>query len=112
MKAAAQAPYFGASNVGLSLPCSYWPVPPVNVVATPVSAPSAPPVVVVGTTGDPATPIAWAQGLARQLGDARLVTVDGTTHTSTLDANPCLDSANVAYLVQLRPPKANLRCRS
>ena len=32
-RAAHEAPYFGASNVGLGLPCSYWPVPPVNPVA-------------------------------------------------------------------------------
>jgi pimeloyl-ACP methyl ester carboxylesterase len=112
VRAAQAAPYFGASNVGLSLPCSYWPVPPVNAAPTPVSAPSAPPVVVVGTTGDPATPIEWAQGLAGELGDARLVTVDGSTHTSSLEANPCLDAANVAYLVHLRPPKVGLRCGS
>ena len=111
-RAAQEAPYFGASNVGLSMPCSYWPVPPVNTVPTAVSAPSAPPIVVVGTTGDPATPIEWAQGLTRQLGSARLVTVDGTTHTSSLDANPCLDRANVAYLVHLHPPRPDLHCGS
>lgn len=108
--AAEQAPYFGASNIGLSLPCAYWPVAPVNAVPTAVTAPDAPPIVVVGTTGDPATPVAWAEGLARQLGNARLVTVDGTTHTSSLDANPCLDRALVAYLLRLRPPDPDLRC--
>jgi pimeloyl-ACP methyl ester carboxylesterase len=105
------APYFGASNVGLSLPCSYWPVPPVNPVPAPIAAPGAPPIVVVGTTGDPATPIAWAQGLTKELGaNARLVTVDGTTHTSSLDGNPCLDAVTSAYLVHLKSPRPNLVC--
>jgi pimeloyl-ACP methyl ester carboxylesterase len=111
VQAAQEAPYFGASNVGLGMPCSYWTVPPVNQTATPISAPTAPPVVVVGTTGDPATPIEWAQGLTRQLGpNARLITVDGTTHTSSLDGNRCLDAANVAYLVHLKPPRPGLVC--
>ncbi len=110
-KAALEAPYFGASNVGLGLPCSYWPVPPVNRTATPISVPAAPSVVVVGTTGDPATPLVWAQGLTKELGpDARLITVDGTTHTSSLDGNRCLDAANTAYLVRLKPPRPDLVC--
>ncbi|MGZ6962941.1 MAG: alpha/beta hydrolase [Acidimicrobiia bacterium] len=110
-RAATEAPHFGASNVGLSLACSYWPVPPVNAAPTPVSAPGAPPIVVVGTTGDPATPIAWADGLARQL-DARLITVDGTTHTSSLDGNRCLDAATARYLINLHPPRPGLHCRA
>jgi pimeloyl-ACP methyl ester carboxylesterase len=109
-RAAQEAPYFGAPNVGLGLPCSYWPVPPVNAVATAVRAPTAPPIVVVGTTGDPATPIVWAEGLTRELGDARLITVEGTTHTSSLDGNPCLDAAITAYLVRLKAPEIGLRC--
>lgn len=111
-RAAVEAPYFGASNLGLSLPCAYWPVPPVNAVPTPVSAPTAPPIVVVGTTGDPATPIEWSEGLARELGSGRLVTVDGTAHTSSLDGNPCLDRVLTRYLVELQAPAAGLRCRA
>jgi pimeloyl-ACP methyl ester carboxylesterase len=109
-RAARQAPYFGASNIGLGAACAYWPVPPVNAVPTAVTAPDSPPLVVVGTTGDPATPVAWADGLARELGNARLITVEGTTHTSSLDANPCLDRALTAYLVRLEPPNPGLRC--
>ncbi len=77
---------------------------------TAVTAPDAPPIVVVGTTGDPATPIAWAESLTRELGSARLVTVEGTSHTSSLSANPCLDDALVAYVVRLRPPAPDLHC--
>ncbi len=109
-RAAQQAPYFGAANIGLSLPCAYWPVPPVNPTPTAVTAPTSPPIVVVGTTGDPATPVAWAAGLARELGNARFVTVVGTTHTSSLDGNPCLDRALTAYLIRLVPPRPGLRC--
>ncbi len=75
-----------------------------------VTAPTAPPIVVVGTTGDPATPVAWAQSLASELGSGRLVTVEGTTHTSSLDGNPCLDRVLERYLVDLDVPAAGLRC--
>jgi pimeloyl-ACP methyl ester carboxylesterase len=109
-EAARQAPYFGASNLGLGVPCAYWPVPPVNPSPTAVTAPTAPPIVVVGTTGDPATPVAWADGLAKELGSGRLVTVDGTAHTSSLDGNPCLDRILERYLVDDQAPAAGARC--
>lgn len=109
-EAARQAPIFGASNLGLGVPCAYWPVPPVNPVPAPVRAPTAPPIVVVGTTGDPATPVAWADGLARELGSGRLVTVDGTGHTSSLEGNPCLDRILERYLIDDRAPATGARC--
>ncbi len=110
--ARAEAPTFGVSTIGLTLTCSYWPVAPVNRAPTAVHAPGAPPVVVVGTTGDPATPITWGEGLTRELGSARLITVAGTSHTSSLSGDPCLDDALDAYLVRLRPPPRGLHCPS
>jgi hypothetical protein len=65
---------------------------------------------VVGTTGDPATPLRWSEGLARELGSGRLVVVDGTSHTSSLSGNECLDEAVTRYLVDAVPPAAGLRC--
>jgi hypothetical protein len=109
-RAETAAPVFGRSTIGLTLACSYWPVPPVNAGPTPVRAPGAPPIVVIGTTGDPATPLQWSEGLARELGSGRLVVVDGTSHTSALSGNPCLDRALSRYLVDARPPAAGLRC--
>lgn len=110
-QAAAAAPIFGASNVGLTgYACAQWPLPPVTTAPTPVHAPSSPPIVVVGTTGDPATPVAWAQSLAGQLGSARLVTVTGTSHTSFLEGNTCLDTAVDRYLLTLAPPDPDLHC--
>ncbi len=58
------APRFGVAVAMESLPCATWPVPPATS-PRPVRAAGAPPVVVVGTTGDPATPYAWAQALAQ-----------------------------------------------
>ena len=67
-------------------------------------------VVVVGTRGDPATPIAWARGLAAQLGSGRLVTVDDTTHTASLNGNECLDSILIRYLLDLDTPPPGASC--
>ena len=109
-RAAAEAPTFGASTVGLGFPCSYWPYPEAHRGPYRFSAPGAPPIVVVGTVGDPATPVAWAVGLAAQLASARLVTVAGTTHTSSLYGNQCLEALLTRYLVDEVPPANGAQC--
>ncbi len=109
-RAAVEAPDFGAASVGLGYGCAYWPYPPKRTVPTAVNAPTKESILVVGTTGDPATPVQWAEGLARQLGNARLVVVDGTAHTSSLGGNRCLERIEVAYLVAGRAPNGTTRC--
>ncbi|HEY7135377.1 MAG TPA: alpha/beta hydrolase [Acidimicrobiia bacterium] len=104
------APHFGVSNVTLGLPCEFWPVPPVHPTAAPVSAPGAPPIVVIGTTGDPATPVAWARGLAAELGSGRLLLHRGEGHTAFPAGDSCLDGAVVDYLVRLVPPADGTTC--
>ncbi len=111
-RAAIEAPHFGAGNVGLGYECSFWPYPPARTGPVTFSAPTAPPIVVVGTRGDPATPVAWARGLATQLGSGRLVTVDDTTHTASLNGNRCLDAILQRYLVDLAPPENGTGCPS
>jgi pimeloyl-ACP methyl ester carboxylesterase len=73
-------------------------------------AAGAPPIVVVGTTRDPATPYAWAVALARQLESGVLVTRDGDGHTGYNEGNACVDEAVEAYLVQGIVPRDGLRC--
>jgi pimeloyl-ACP methyl ester carboxylesterase len=107
--ARAAAPHFGAGNVGLSMPCTFWPVPP-NAAPSALAAPGAPPIVVVGTTGDPATPVAWAQGLAAQLGSGRLLMHRGEGHTAFPAGDECLDPAIVRYLVDTVPPANGTVC--
>lgn len=109
-RAARAAPDFGPASVGLGWPCAVWPVPAVRPGPAPVAAPEAPPILVVGTTGDPATPYAWAVALAAQLGSGRLVTVTGRGHTSTFAGNRCLDRLVTAYLLDGALPAAGARC--
>ncbi len=106
----AAAPRLGVALLNYGLMCAHWPVPPVDV-DLPLRAKSAPPVVVVGTIGDPATPSSWAQALATQLASAVLVTADGGRHTSFLLAGlPCIDEYGVRYLVDLVVPPDNAHC--
>jgi pimeloyl-ACP methyl ester carboxylesterase len=109
-RAAAEAPDFGAANIGLGFECAYWPYTPARTAVGPVSAHSEVPILVVGTRGDPATPFAWAESLTAQLGTARLVAVDDSTHTASLNGNACLDGILVRYLVDLAPPAAGAAC--
>jgi hypothetical protein len=74
-----------------------------------VSAPGAPPIVVIGTTGDPATPYDWSLALADQLASGVHVTRSGEGHTA-YNASRCVQRAVDAYLVGLRVPPAGLEC--
>ncbi|MBK5289034.1 MAG: alpha/beta hydrolase [Acidimicrobiia bacterium] len=109
-RAATEAPDFGAASVGLGYGCAYWPFAPKRSTPAEVHAPTAEPILVVGTTGDPATPLPWAERLAAQLGNARLVVVEGTTHTASLEGNRCLERTEVAYLVRQQAPNGTTRC--
>ena len=89
--AAKAAPQFGAANIWGSLPCAYWPVPAAAPV--PLRAAGAPPILVVGTTRDPATPFRWAQALARDLKSGVLLGWNGDGHTAYLEGSSCVDTA-------------------
>jgi pimeloyl-ACP methyl ester carboxylesterase len=70
----------------------------------------APPIVVVGTTRDPATPYAWAVALADQLESGVLVSRDGDGHTGYNEGSECVDEAVEGYLVDGTVPRDGLRC--
>ena len=104
----AAAPRYGPL-LGIGLDgCSTWPAP-ANPTPVPTAA-GAPPVLVVGTVGDPATPYEWAQQMAAALQGARLLTYEGDGHTAFLSGGPCIQDAVVAYLVELRLPAEGTRC--
>ncbi len=99
----AQFPRFGAAIGWSGLPCGSWPVPPAPVTVAPPAG--APPVVVVGTTRDPATPYAWAVRLAQRLPGSVLLTRDGDGHTAYgADAPECLRRPVDQYLLTGRLP--------
>jgi pimeloyl-ACP methyl ester carboxylesterase len=108
-KFAQQAPDFGAAIEYGSLPCAFWKVPPVEKSHA-VRAPGAPPILVIGTTRDPATPYVWAQALAKQLKSGVLLTYDGDGHTAYIRHNSCVDAAVHDYIENLNPPSAGTMC--
>lgn len=90
-------------------PCQVWPYPPTGVRER-ITAEGAAPIVVVGTTNDPATPYEWSVSLAEQLASGVLVTRVGEGHTGYNKGNACVDSAVETYLLDGTPPQDGLRC--
>lgn len=103
------SPVFGEGLAWASLNCAYWPVKATGE-AHRIEAKGAAPIVVVGTTRDPATPYRWAQSLARQLSSARLLTYVGDGHTAYGRGSACIDTAINTYLLRGTPPAAGKRC--
>ena len=88
--------------------CAFWPVPPTSTPHA-VSADGLPPVLVVSSTGDPATPYQAGVDLAKQLGGA-LLTFNGTQHTVVFQGEQCVDDYAAAYLVDLKLPPPGATC--
>jgi pimeloyl-ACP methyl ester carboxylesterase len=95
--AGASAPVFGPLLTWGLLGCATWPVLPTRTPA-PAADPGAPPILVIGTTGDPVTPYAWAVALSQQLTGGVLLTWRGMSHVATF-YSPCVRTAISAYLV-------------
>lgn len=72
-------------------------------------ASGAPPIVVVGTTGDPATPYEWAVELADFLDTGVLYSVDGEGHTA-YGSIECASEVLDAYLIDLTVPEEGASC--
>jgi len=89
--------------------CEVWPYPPTGTRGE-IHATGAAPIVVVGTTNDPATPYEWSESLAAQLDEGVLITRVGEGHTGYNKGNTCVDSAVEAYLVDGTVPEDGLRC--
>lgn len=89
--------------------CAFWPVPPTMQPHRP-DVPGLPQVLVISTTGDPATPYQAGVDLAKDLG-AVLLTVEGTRHTAYLGAGiSCVDEIGNDYLINLTLPPAGTTC--
>lgn len=103
------SPVFGEGLAWASLNCAYWPVAPTGEPHR-IEAEGAAPIVVVGTTRDPATPYRWARSLAGQLASGRLLTYQGDGHTAYGRGSACIDSTINAYLLRGTPPAKQKRC--
>jgi pimeloyl-ACP methyl ester carboxylesterase len=101
---------FGEIAYGyVAVGCTSWPIKP-SVTEPDYSAPGAAPILVVGTTRDPATPFESAQKLADLLDSGVLLIRDGEGHTAYHQGNACIDDAITAYLVEGTVPADGTEC--
>ncbi|HIG24488.1 MAG TPA: alpha/beta hydrolase [Acidimicrobiia bacterium] len=68
------------------------------------------PALVIAMEGDPATPMAWAEGLRAAVGDAVLITTDGDGHGAFLSNSECVTEVVFAYLYLLVVPVDGWSC--
>jgi pimeloyl-ACP methyl ester carboxylesterase len=104
------APVFGLLTLDGTAQCAVWPLPPTASVG-PIRAPASPPIVVVGSTGDPITPYSWARSLSSELGTAVLLTRVGNGHTA-YGSSSCIRQWVDRYLITRATPPAGTRCLS
>ncbi|MEV7534846.1 alpha/beta hydrolase [Streptomyces hydrogenans] len=103
------SPVFGTGLAWAALNCTYWPSPATGRPHR-ITAEGAAPILVVGTTRDPATPYKWAEALADQLSSGTLLTYEGDGHTAYGRGSDCVDTAINTYLLEGTPPPAGKRC--
>jgi hypothetical protein len=107
-QAAMRSRHFGPYMAWAGTMCATWRARPTRAPNA-VDAPGAPPILVVGTTDDPATPFAWAQNVAAQLGQSALLTRRGTGHVAYF-SSACARQVVDAYLVALTLPAPGAVC--
>jgi pimeloyl-ACP methyl ester carboxylesterase len=84
-----KAPLFGPYLAYSGLGCKYFGAPQPTKISLSKTANT---IVIIGTTGDPATPYQWAQGLNKILTNSVLLSLTGNGHTGQGQGNTCIDS--------------------
>jgi pimeloyl-ACP methyl ester carboxylesterase len=100
----------GASFAWDDLTCAYWPVPPQSQPHA-VHYAGTPPILVVGTIHDPATPYPSAIQMSDELRSAVLLTYNGDGHTAYHRGSSCINAAVDDYLVQGAVPAKGTVCQ-
>jgi pimeloyl-ACP methyl ester carboxylesterase len=107
-----QFPIFGAFLASSPLGCDpRLPAPPASEQIGNLGVTAAPPILIVGTTGDPATPYAGALDLQQRIRGSRLLTLVSTEHAGYGKGIPCVDTNVDRYLVTGTLPTAGTRCK-
>ena len=103
------APIFGPYLAYAGLACRYFPNLS-SVEQIEIKSLKTKPILIVGTTRDPATPYKWAQSLAKIFEGSILITLDGDGHAGHGRGSTCVDSAVDRYLLTGAMPKSELFC--
>jgi pimeloyl-ACP methyl ester carboxylesterase len=101
------APRLGG-NFAYGYSCALWPVKQAAKVN--ITGKGAGPIVVVGTTGDAATPLSSTRKMAQGLEQGILIVVDANQHTG-YGANSCVVKAVDEYLIKLTVPANETTCK-
>jgi pimeloyl-ACP methyl ester carboxylesterase len=110
-RAAHDYPFLGAFLTDVPLGCdARLPKPADNELLGDVRVSGVAPILVVGTTDDPATPYSGAQDLVGRIEGSRLLTFVSTEHTA-YTKNTCINGAVDRYLLSGRLPREGTRCR-
>jgi pimeloyl-ACP methyl ester carboxylesterase len=109
-KFVSKAPDFAAGQASGGLLCGVWPYKSADPLPTVVNGAGAAPILVVGTTGDPATPYAWSERMADLLESGHLLTFVGEGHTAVGGKSACIDDAAITFLVSGTLPPEGTRC--
>ncbi len=99
------APYW-SSDVDT---CEAWPHPPTGTRGE-IRADGADPILLIGTTNDPATPYEWSAALAEQMSSGILLTRVGEGHLGFNKGNACIDDVVVDYFVDGTVPDGDVTC--
>lgn len=103
------APYTARPSGDGDLVCMNWPFPP-KLTKGPVTGAGANPVVILGTTGDPATPYNWSVSLNQQLENSVLLTLVGEGHLAYDERVPCINDPVDNYFITGELPADGLTC--
>jgi len=104
------SPVFGRALAWGSLGCSDWPIKAAHPQID-IDAKTSAPILIVATTGDPATPYESAKALARQLPSSVLLTRVGDGHTAYASGDGCVDHLVDHYLLTGKTPAKGKVCR-
>lgn len=104
------SPLFGPDIAPTLLDCYDWPAAG-DDSSRDVSAPDAPPMLLVATTNDPATPYEGALNMARELDNSSTVlTYRGEGHAAYVSGDTCVQRYVEAFLLEGTMPKARTSC--
>ncbi|KGA14738.1 hypothetical protein GM50_19050 [freshwater metagenome] len=104
-----EAPIFGPYLAYAGLSCRYFPELK-NLSKPEIIKIVSDPILIIGTTRDPATPYKWALSLKAIFQNSKLITFDGDGHTGHGRGSKCVDSAVDSYLLSGKSPAVDLTC--
>ena len=108
-----RAPVFGPYLAYTNIACKFLTPPDKDKLTratNKITSIKTAPILVIGTTRDPATPYDWAVGLHKIFTTSRLISLDADGHTGQGRGSACVDNAVDTYLIQGKTPKKNLTC--